>query len=69
MSESENKRHVTLNLEHCHGCMGCVEMCPEVVGWNDANDRPYLKRLDVTEEEIQEAMACCPKDCFEFEED
>lgn len=66
MSTSETKRPLTLDLSRCHGCMGCVEMCPEVVGWDEANQRPFLKRLEVSEEEIREAMANCPKDCFEF---
>jgi ferredoxin len=46
--------------------MGCVEMCPDIVGWDAETERPYLKHQDATEEEIQDAMACCPKDCFEF---
>ncbi|MGE4292162.1 MAG: ferredoxin [Desulfovibrio sp.] len=66
MHEDTQKRPLILHLERCHGCMGCAELCPAVVGWDEDNERPFLKRLEVTEGEIQEAMACCPKDCFEF---
>ncbi|MDD4732986.1 MAG: ferredoxin [Desulfovibrio sp.] len=66
MTETNIQRPICLDLGRCHGCMGCVEMCPDIVGWDTETERPYLKRQDATEAEIQDAMACCPKDCFEF---
>lgn len=69
MNDTNRKRPLSLDLGPCHGCMGCVEMCPEIVGWDDETERPYLKRQEATEEEIRDAMSCCPKDCFEFTEE
>lgn len=69
MSDNKKLRPINLDLGRCHGCMGCVEMCPNVVGWDEENERPFLKRHEASEDEFQEALACCPKDCFEFADD
>lgn len=66
---SETTHEILLDLGPCHGCSGCHEMCPEIFGWDDDNDRPYLKRPDATEEEIREALSLCPKECIQLADD
>ncbi|MEF2144889.1 MAG: ferredoxin [Desulfovibrionaceae bacterium] len=68
LNQDTKQREIILDQGRCHGCMGCHEMCPALIGWDEENDRPILKKNKATEEEIQEAMACCPKDCFELGE-
>lgn len=61
------KREVSINLAECNRCMGCVDMCPELFEWDDENDCPVLKRTEANEEEVREALTCCPSDCIELD--
>lgn len=64
-TETETKTHeIGLDLGRCHGCMGCVELNPEIFEWDENNDQPHLLKGRASEEEIQEVIACCPKDCI-----
>jgi ferredoxin len=60
----DETREIGLDLGRCHGCMGCVELAPELFEWDDDNDQPRLRKGRATEEEVREVMACCPKDCI-----
>lgn len=63
-AEAEEQVEVDLDLEHCSGCQGCVEMCPEVFGWDDAAELPVLKNSVGPREQVLQAAAFCPKDCI-----
>ena len=53
-----------LDLGHCSGCQACMEMCPEVFGWDDDLDRPVLKTPCGPREQVIQVAAFCPKDCI-----
>ncbi|GAB7023016.1 4Fe-4S domain-containing protein [Salidesulfovibrio brasiliensis] len=63
MSDSK-KKEVGLDLSGCNGCYGCVDLNPEVFGWDDGTEKPFLVKPEATEEEIAEAAMCCPGDCI-----
>jgi ferredoxin len=58
---------VGLDLERCTGCQACVELCPEVFGWDETTELPFLKTSQSTEAEVLKAAAFCPKDCISIE--
>ncbi|MBU1610637.1 MAG: ferredoxin [Proteobacteria bacterium] len=64
MSHTETSKEIGLDLAHCSCCQGCVEINPDIFEWDDNNDMPHLLKDKATEEELQEIMACCPKDCI-----
>ncbi|WP_045219167.1 ferredoxin [Desulfonatronum thioautotrophicum] len=61
---NEDQVEVDLDLEHCSRCQGCVEMCPEVFGWDDTMDLPVLLAPTGPREEVLQVAAFCPKDCI-----
>lgn len=67
---SQNDTHeVGLDLGNCSCCMGCVELNPDVFAWDDNLDQPQLLKSEATEEEMQDVVACCPKDCIYLVDD
>ena len=55
----------SLDLGYCTSCQACIELCPEVFGWDETSDLPYLKTSQGSEEDLRKAAAYCPKDCIE----
>lgn len=64
MGESQEIVELDLDLEHCSGCQGCVEMCPEVFGWDESSELPVLKATSGPREKVLQTAAFCPKDCI-----
>jgi ferredoxin len=61
---------VTLVEEECIGCQSCVELCPDVFGFDDETEKAYVyKEHPMDEECIENAAASCPVDCIEVEEE
>ena len=70
MSETaEALRDINICHADCHGCRGCVDMAPGIFQWNEQDDRPLIVKDGVTEEEVREAMAFCPRDCIHFNDE
>jgi ferredoxin len=63
-NQAENNAQVELDLEHCSGCQACVEICPEVFGWDETAELPVLVASSGPREEVLKAAAFCPKDCI-----
>lgn len=55
---------ILFELSECNNCMGCIDLNPEIFGWDENTDRPYLKKNKATEDEIRDALSCCPGDCI-----
>lgn len=61
-------RNVLLDQEECTGCESCVELCPEVFGFDEENEVAYVIDAETgSEEDIQEAIDSCPVECISWE--
>lgn len=60
---------VALDQEECIGCRACVEICEEVFGFEEDEEKAYvIKPEGGPKEEIQEAIDSCPTDCIYWED-
>ena len=58
-------REVIIDLEECLGCEACVELCPEVFGFDADTNKAYVNQDgDGDLECVEEAIASCPSDCI-----
>lgn len=60
---------VIINEEECTGCESCVEICPDVFGFDEETGLAYVIQPEGgPEEEVQEAIDSCPVECIYWEE-
>jgi len=60
---------VVIDTDECVGCESCVELCPEVFGFDEKEEKAYvIKPEGGPEDEIQEAIDACPVECISLEE-
>ena len=60
-------REIVIDTEECLGCESCVEICPEIFGFNETEQKAYVKQLEgCSVEQIQEAVDNCPASCINF---
>jgi ferredoxin len=63
-------RRVVIDTEECSGCESCVELCPDVFGFNEDEEKAFVIQEQGGDEEcIQEAIETCPVECIQWEED
>ena len=61
-------KQVAIDHEECLGCEACVELCPEIFGFDIDETKAYvLMAEDGDEDCIEEAMASCPAACISYE--
>ncbi len=61
-------RKVLIETEECIGCQSCVELCPDVFGFDeDAEKAKVIMEEGGAEDCIQEAMDTCPVECIHWE--
>jgi ferredoxin len=61
---------VEIDEDECIGCQSCVEICPDVFGFDDETEKAFVyKEYSGDEECIEDAAAACPVDCIEVEEE
>ncbi len=61
-------KQVSIDHEECLGCEACVELCPEIFGFDIDETKAYvLMAEDGDEDCIEEAMASCPAACISYE--
>ena len=58
-----------VDLSTCILCEVCVEACPTVFQINDAGWVEVAELDAYPEEDVNEAIKNCPKDCIVWEED
>ena len=57
-----------IDSSECSDCESCVEVCPSVFRINEETGMIEAVELSqYPEEEIREAISCCPKDCITWE--
>ncbi|MFH1912702.1 MAG: ferredoxin [Pseudomonadota bacterium] len=59
-------REVAIELGDCRCCRGCIDLNPDVFEWDEVLDMPFVNRSEVSEDEIQDIMNCCPEGCIVF---
>lgn len=62
-------KKVVLNEMECEGCQSCVEVCPEVFGFNEDTEKAYIIDPNGPEDCIEEAINMCPVECIRWEEE
>ncbi|BBD06881.1 ferredoxin [Desulfovibrio ferrophilus] len=62
---NETQLEYCVNTTECSGCLACVEMCPDLFGWDDINEQVIIKKECADADEVAQAMAYCPNDCIE----
>lgn len=58
-------KKVELDQEECIGCQSCVEICPEVFGFDDEANLAFV--LDGADGDLacaEEAAGACPVSCI-----
>lgn len=58
-------REVLLSPGACSGCGACTELAPDIVGWREGDERPFLRGDVAPDGVLTELMAFCPEGCFE----
>jgi ferredoxin len=59
---------VFIDTDECIGCESCVELCPDVFGFDEAAEKAFVKEAaDGSEECIDEAIETCPVECIHRE--
>jgi ferredoxin len=61
-------KQVTIDHEECMGCEACVEVYPEVFGFDIDDTKAYvIMDEDADEDCIEEAIGSCPAGCISYE--
>ncbi|MBU4033807.1 MAG: ferredoxin, partial [Proteobacteria bacterium] len=54
-------KQVIIDTDECIGCQSCVEICPDVFGFNDDDNKAFVINPDGGSIECaDEAAASCP---------
>lgn len=62
-------KRVTIDQEVCIGCEACVELCPNIFGFDKNKDIAYVITPEGGDQAcIEEAVASCPASCIANEE-
>ncbi|MGD8763173.1 MAG: ferredoxin [Desulfobacteraceae bacterium] len=62
-------RLVYIDTDECIGCESCVELCPEVFGFNQEEEKAEVILPEGGPEEcIEEAMDSCPEECIRWQD-
>ena len=53
--------------EECIGCENCIELCPEVFGFDEETDKAVVIQLEGNSECVEDAIETCPIECIRWE--
>lgn len=60
---------VYIDTEECIGCESCVELCPDVFGFDEEAEKAFvILPKGGPEDCIDEAIDTCPVECIHWEE-
>lgn len=58
-------KKVCIDTEECIGCESCVELCPDVFGFDEEAEKAFVKKPEGGPEAcIDEAIETCPVECI-----
>lgn len=61
--------NVVIDTEECIGCESCVEICPDVFGFDDEEEKAKVILSNGGSYEcIDEAIDTCPVECISWED-
>jgi ferredoxin len=61
-------KKVFIETEECIGCESCVELCPDVFGFDQDNEKAFVIKAEGGAEDcIDEAIETCPVECIHRE--
>jgi ferredoxin len=59
---------IIIEVDECIGCEACVELCPQVFGFDEDEEKAYvLEDGDPGADCVDEAIASCPAECISKE--
>jgi len=59
---------IKIDQDECIGCETCVQICPSVFSFDDAEGKAYvIDGADAGEDCVDEAIASCPVECISKE--
>lgn len=59
-----------IDIRECSDCGTCLELCPSVFRRNEVSGFIEIRELlQYPEDDVQEVISCCPKDCITWEEE
>ena len=59
---------VRIETDECIGCESCVEICPEVFGFDEETEKAVVILVEGGPEDcIEEAIETCPVDCIHLD--
>lgn len=62
-------RKVYIETEECIGCESCVELCPEIFGFDEAAEKAHVILPEGGSEAcIEDAMETCPVECIHWDD-
>lgn len=62
-------KRVVIDEDECVGCQSCVELCPDVFGFNESTEKAEVIQAEGGDEAcIQEAIESCPVECISWED-
>jgi len=63
------RKKVVIETEECIGCQSCVELCPEVFGFDEETEKAVVILPEGGPEDcIEEAIETCPAECIHWED-
>lgn len=61
-------KKVCIETEDCIGCESCVELCPDVFGFDEKTEKAFVIKSEGGPEAcIDEAIETCPVECIFWE--
>ena len=62
-------KQVFIETDECIGCRLCVDLCPDIFGFDEDSDKAIiLKQDEALEKGIDDAIEQCPVECIHWQE-
>ncbi|MBU0673430.1 MAG: ferredoxin [Proteobacteria bacterium] len=66
--DASPEKEIIIDTFVCTGCLGCVEICPEVFGFRTEDEKAYvIKPTAIDLDCVNEIIPLCPAQCITIE--